>query len=391
MEYVAIEQKKRIGEIDYLRGFAILAVVATHTSARFIQIPNINLLLIINVIIDVFSHFAVPLFIFISGFVLSLNYKGSFSKKTFLQKRVKSILPPYIFFSTLYITFRIIQSAIIGNLKFPSLMDISFYFLTASSYYHLWYFALIIQFYVFYPYIMKIYEGFKNEGKTFFLIFLALTTQQIWLIIRDIAVTFLKSSTYFNSITSFNAILITLLDRIFLSHIFYFVIGIYVCQNYEYVLDKIFKVKKWVLPATVIITGVISALWINGIVKYGSYYNIPQSYFLIPDLLESIYFPFIFSILFIISFNFSVIKNKYSNYSKAILVIGRYSFGIYLIHALYMTIIQTLVFPQFGVDFNNLIFYPVLFISTLLLSYFSIYLMTYLPHSEIITGIENKS
>lgn len=98
MKFLFIQQKKRIGEIDYLRGFAILAVIATHTSARFIQIPNINLLLIINVIIDVFSHFAVPLFIFISGFVLSLNYKGPFSKKTYLQKRVKSILPPYIFF-----------------------------------------------------------------------------------------------------------------------------------------------------------------------------------------------------------------------------------------------------------------------------------------------------
>jgi peptidoglycan/LPS O-acetylase OafA/YrhL len=96
--------------------------------------------------------------------------------------------------------------------------------------------------------------------------------------------------------------------------------------------------------------------------------------------------PCIFSILFILTF--SIIKNKNS---KIISFIGRYSFGLYLIHALYIDIIIRLVFPQFGVDFSHFIFYPILFISSLLLSYFSVYLISRLHYSEIIIGLKNKN
>jgi len=384
----SIQKIKRIEEIDYLRGFAILAVIAIHTSANFTRILNINMLLVINVIIDVFSHFAVPLFIFISGFVLSINYKGLFSHKIFLQKRAKSILPPYIIFSILYTLLNITHFAL-NDFEFPSIKRIIFNFLIANSYYHLWYFALIIQFYIFYPYIIKTYENFVNFGRIPFFIIFALITQQLWLIIRVTAIKYFDI--YFNSVNDFDTVLSIILDRVFFSHIFYFILGIYVSQNYEYIIDKIFRVKKWILPIIIIFTGLISVLWINGIVKYGSYYNIPKSYFLVPDLLGSIYFPLIFSIFFITTLKFTIIKNKFAGYSKTVLLIGRYSFGIYLIHPLYIKICMSLLFPQFGVYFYHLIFYPVLFILTLLLSYLSVHVTSYLPFSEIIIGIKNKN
>jgi surface polysaccharide O-acyltransferase-like enzyme len=387
MEDLFIKQINKFDEIDYLRGFAILAVIAIHTSANFTNIKDINLLLIVNVIVDVFSHFAVPLFIFISGFVLSLKYKGLFSQKAFYKKRAKSVIPQYIIFSTIYILLNIAISSINGNLKFLSITKIMFYFLTASSYYHLWFFALIIQFYIFYPYIIKSYEKFASDGRTFFFIFFALITQQVWLIIKAATITYFTSNTYSNSITYFNEILNLLLTRVFFSYIFYFIIGIYVCQNYEDVLDKVFNAKKWILLTLIVFTVIISALWINGIAKYGSFYNVSQSYSIYYDLLNSIYYPFIFSLFLIISLNLLKNKNKYLNYSKNISLLGRYSFGIYLIHPLYMTMIIT-IFSHFGVDFNLFIFYPTLFILTLLLSYFSVYLISHLSYSEILIGIK---
>jgi surface polysaccharide O-acyltransferase-like enzyme len=51
MECLSINPIKKFDEIGHLRGFAILAVIAIHTSANFTKIQNINLLLIINVII----------------------------------------------------------------------------------------------------------------------------------------------------------------------------------------------------------------------------------------------------------------------------------------------------------------------------------------------------
>lgn len=382
MNDLSTQKNKRIGEVDYLRRFAVLAVIAIHTSSNS-QILNLNLLLIVNLIIDVFSHFAVPLFIFISGFVLSLNYRGLFSQKTFYKKRAKSILPQYIIFSILYLLLNIIISEIHGNLEYPSIKTVIFYFLTAGSSYHLWYFSLIIQFYLFYPYIIKIYEKFVGNYETIF-IFLALIAQQLWIVIKMIAINYINSSTHFSSLTYF--ISIYFVDRAFFSYIFYFILGIYLCRNYEYVTDKVFQNKKWIIVTIVVFTGAISALQINGIIKYGSYRSIPQSYFLVSNLLDSIYFPLIFSMLSIISLNIHTNKYKYSKYLNVFSLIGKYSFGIYLIHVLYITLIGTLIFPRLGIDPYHLIFYPVLFISVLILSYFSIYLISYLPYSKIIIG-----
>ena len=366
---------KKFDEIQFLRGFAILAVIAIHTTVNYANITKLSMLLITNVVIFNFSKFAVPLFIFISGFVLSINYKGLFSKKTFYKKRAISIIPSYIFYSILYILFNIILSAINGSLKFPSLIEIIYHFLTATSYYHLWFFVLITQFYIFYPYIINLYDNFKTSNKTFLFIVFVLIIQQAWLIIKDVAVSY----TYYNNI--FNSKLIYIIVKgffydFFFGYVFYFIIGIYVCQNYEYALTKLSNAKKFILIIMMILTGMTSVLKTMEFVHYGSesVSNIPTSYSVVIDVLYSIYFPFIFAILLLISLNLVNINNKYFNYSKIIFHIGKNSFGIYLIHPLYLTILVTLIFPKFGVDFNQMIFYPALFILTLILSYFSVYL-----------------
>lgn len=386
------QQKNRIEEIDYLRGFAILAVIAIHTSANFTKIQNINLLLIINVIIDVFSHFAVPLFVFISGFVLSLNYNGLFSKKIYYKKRAESIFPQYIIFSILYIMLSIVYSVANGEFTPPSIIKIIFYLLTASASHHLWYFAIIIQLYILYPYIQNIYKKFVDTNKTLYFVAMTLIIQLVWIVIKNTAQAYLNSTTYLSSITYFylyfNPIINTLLSRIFLSHIFYFVLGIYVYQNYKDVKNGILKAEKWIFPTILVITGVISDLWIKGIIEYGSYDKIPKIYFIFPNLIEPLYFSLIFSVLLIISLNISNTKNKYSN---IILSLGKYSFGIYLIHVLYIQIIVETIYPFFGISYNQWIFYPVLFILTILLSYESVHQIAHSPYSEIIVGIKNTT
>jgi peptidoglycan/LPS O-acetylase OafA/YrhL len=61
-------------EIEYMRGFAALAVIAVHISMNYTQIPTVNLLALLNVFIYIAAHFAVPVFIFISGWVLAARY-----------------------------------------------------------------------------------------------------------------------------------------------------------------------------------------------------------------------------------------------------------------------------------------------------------------------------
>lgn len=383
-----MEQKKRIEEIDYLRGFAILAVIAIHTSTNFTMMQNVNILLIINVIIDIISHFAVPLFIFISGFVLTLNFDGTLPKRKFYKRRAISIIPPYIIFSIIYIVFDIMITGTNSQLVLPSIVKIAFYLITASSSYHLWYIALIAQLYILYPYLEKMYIDFKEKNRTLIYICIILIVQQLWILAKMNIQIQLNTINYFSSINVFNSIVDNILSRIFLSYIFYFVLGIHVSKNYKEIKDKILKNESWIIPTILIITAINSILWINWITKYGSFDGIPKQNFLITSLIGSLYYPLIFSILLINSMNFSNIRNKYP---AIISLLGKYSFGIYLIHVFYMRIIVELIYPHFNINCNQWMFYPILFCSTVILSYFTVSQIAHLPCSNIIIGTNNPA
>jgi hypothetical protein len=117
-----------------------------------------------------------------------------------------------------YILSNIVLSAINGELKYPSIIAILFNFLTACNCYHLWFFALIIQFYIFYPYIIKLYEFFSESNRIFFFIFVVLIIQLIWIVISDTARTSIAANIYLNSI-KYSKIILNLFFRDF----FYFI------------------------------------------------------------------------------------------------------------------------------------------------------------------------
>ena len=128
---------KWFDEVDILRGFGILAVILIHVCGG-IHESNLNALVITNMFIALFSGaFAVPLFIFVSGFSLSNKYSGSFSYSSFWEKRLKFIIPPYIIFSFFYL----ISSN--GLNSMPSLHTTFNLVLTQNSYGFLWFIPLI--------------------------------------------------------------------------------------------------------------------------------------------------------------------------------------------------------------------------------------------------------
>jgi len=79
-------------EIDILRAIAILGVLSIHVSAYFVYMKDITLLTFFYVSIDILSHFAVPLFVFISGFVLFNKYHDHMSYIKFCKSRIKTII-----------------------------------------------------------------------------------------------------------------------------------------------------------------------------------------------------------------------------------------------------------------------------------------------------------
>lgn len=358
--------------MDYLRAFAILAVLAIHVSAGFTAIPNINALMVVNIGIDIFSHFAVPLFIFISGFVLYLKYQKNYSQKEFYQKRFWRIIPPYLLFTTFYLIFNAFIAAYkTGTFTFPSILQIAYAYLAAGGYYHLWFFLIIIELYLLYPVIIKIYNFFLDRGTDWLFLVLALVLQLGWQIFG--ANFQLHLFGYDLSIT----------NKIFFCEIFYLVFGIYICKHYptikEWVLKK--SILTFVTP-TIIFTIIGSGLWLTGIYIYGSYNSIPDiSFTFIESLIQPLFYLFIFALLFAVS---NKITNSNKNF-KWLLTVSLYSFGIYLIHPFFQTGL-IYVGKIFGITYETIIYYPLTFILTLALSMIFVYIIRKFKYYKYIIG-----
>lgn len=129
-------------EVQNLRAIAILAVILIHVTAKFTAVGSLTYVTGIALVLDSAAQFAVPLFICISGFVLTIK---CYPLSTFYFRRGLTILPAYLLFSVIYATW----------LHKPILKSI----LTANASYHLPFFAIIFGLYLLYPLIMRLYFG----------------------------------------------------------------------------------------------------------------------------------------------------------------------------------------------------------------------------------------
>ena len=369
MEANKIGQTKRgiIEEINYLRAFGVLAVIAIHTTGYFTEINRLNLLVILNLWTDVFAQFAVPLFILISGFLLAKKYRGNFSISQFYRKRIRSIIPQFLIFSVLYTSFNNWDAVKNSSLN-TNLTLIFNHIWQSDASYHLWFFAIIIQFYIFYPVIIKIYDLFQQYNKAELLISLMLIIQILWLVGTHIS--------YFTGIHVHH----------FIAYLFYFGMGIYTCDHYEKLKKSVHHLTSFLLTTSLGLTIGASFFIVVGLSLGYKYYDIPTYFFIGPE--------FVYPILRIITFLFlfdlaSKLAGKRSILAKIFYKIGEYSFGMYLIHIFFNQYTITML-RNYNVDYNNWRFYPIVFVVTVIFSYLAVRLISYLPFSYYIIGHQNK-
>lgn len=357
--------RRTLGELTFLRGFGVLAVIAIHTTAYFTEIKSYNTLVLLTLWTDIFSQFAVPLFILISGFVLARNYRADFSLTTFYRKRIRSIIPQYLIFSVLYTLFNnweVMQS----NPLSTNLALILTNILHSKASYHLWFFAIIIQFYILYPLIIKIYDFCKHLDKVEFLMASLLIIQTLWMVsIHTATFPFLKLN--------------------FISFLFYFGLGIYACDHFEQLKKASNRLTPLYLITSLALTLGASFFIIIGLTT-GYRYNSMPAYFLMGE--EFIY-PVLRISTFLLFFNLAAsLVGKRSILAKVIHRMGDYSFGIYLIH-IFFNQYAIRVLQNKAIDYNNWVFYPIVFVVTLVFSYLAVRLISYIPYSYYILGRRN--
>lgn len=361
----------KLVEIQYLRGFSILAVLVIHVSTHSYGVSNLNLVVIINIISHLLASFAVPLFIFVSGFVLSLKYIPPFNKNIFYSKRMQSILPPYLIFSSIYMVLGVVISYFEGVIKIPSFLDILYNITTASSHGNLWFIALIAQFYLFYPQIINLYYICVRSGKVIFLFCILIGLKYLWLFFE------LISSNSVNSTFQY------LIGIVFIPKTFYFILGIHVSNNYGAVKKQLIESKGILyIFFTIFIVFFISILTLL-LIHFGKYSNIPVYYKILISMSYLLYHPLVFFVLLVSCLSLS---STNSILSRLISWFGTNSFGIYLIHGIYIDIFVNLLFPKLHIYANQWSFYILFFISVTCLSYYSILFIEHLPYNILITG-----
>lgn len=145
-------RKETIWEINLLRAFAILAVLLIHnTSMPLNRLDHDSSMYGVYLLLNSFSGFAVPVFLFISGIVLLYTYhdKPCTPKAIgeFYRKRTASVLLPYLFFSVIYF--------ILNNYNVPEYLHspkrFAYLLLTGRAHTHLYFMFIILQFYALFP------------------------------------------------------------------------------------------------------------------------------------------------------------------------------------------------------------------------------------------------
>jgi probable poly-beta-1,6-N-acetyl-D-glucosamine export protein len=146
------DQAPRLDEIDILKGISILAVVGLHVlssldSTLFTTSPHRLFFIGLNQAL----RFSVPLFVAISGYLLSQKYsKQPFNIVPYLTKRVLTLVPLYVFWSAIItLVLSLYEGSTIPSLSLEQLV-------TGKPDYHLYFVPMMLVLYFIFPIILKL-------------------------------------------------------------------------------------------------------------------------------------------------------------------------------------------------------------------------------------------
>jgi peptidoglycan/LPS O-acetylase OafA/YrhL len=294
LSYHTIMQKDRDISFDAFRGLAIITVVAIH-SWRCPTTGGWSLFFIVTY--RQLLNFAVPAFIFISGYWMAKKPIRSLGDyRAFLTRRLSRILIPYLFWSSILLGYEAIKTHDID------VQQIIFKLLTGRATTIYFFIMVISQLYIITPLLQ--YINRKRYGLMLVLILNVISLLSAYL-----------SRLYFNYWIP--------VSSAFYSWVIFYEIGLVVDSSD----NKIFAAKKvqlFILPA------ILVCLLISGLeasILLSKYDNLSARYFAVAPVKYS---SFLYSVCIITAFLH--IRKHLSHQPKFLAALGYYSFGIYLIH-----------------------------------------------------------
>ena len=217
-------KKQRLPAIEYIRGISMLGVIAIHVGSQYLMNPSANIHLV--ALLETVTRFAVPIFFFISAFGLfyNLDINSPFNYKSFMQRRFKTVLIPYLMWSFLYL----IHDNLYYNYGVPGLGYIISILFFGLAKYQLYFLVILLWFYALMPLWISI---IKNISKS----------ELIKLLILQITFNYFSSYSVIlnNFVYSLPAdsllkdFLFFRLNYLILHYVFIFILGGYLAVHFE--------------------------------------------------------------------------------------------------------------------------------------------------------------
>jgi surface polysaccharide O-acyltransferase-like enzyme len=293
--------------LDVLRALAIFAVLILHLSAdpasAYGKLPALSWLS--SALYNGLTRFCVPMFVLISGSLL-LNPARDASIKELFSKRLPKLLIPLVVWSIIYVLFQNYGNHSFSSFSFVNTLK-AFY--QGPLVFHFWFLYMMIGIYLIYPVINAFIKGATESQVLYFI--------AIWFMVNCILG---MIETLFETAAGLELYSFT-------GYIGYFVLGYYL-QNHIFTKQQL-KLAGFAgtLAFMVSVSGVILLQTCH--IKH--YAELIESDFTpeIPFALAGIF-------LFFKSYNFS---EKPTWFKGIAAEISRESYGIYIVHVLFMRLL----------------------------------------------------
>lgn len=181
-------KKKSLDEVQLARAFAIFAVLIVHSSSSGVTtIEHDSVLFPIYNFFNIAGKLGTPTFIMLSSFVLFYNYYprkiDTGLIKRFYVKRLKFILIPYVLFSAIYF---VIKMYVYYDYPSISYAIQRFLFLLAlgKAHTHLYFVFISVQFYLLFPLLLLAFKQFSFLRK--YAVLIGLMAQWVWVVLNDV-------------------------------------------------------------------------------------------------------------------------------------------------------------------------------------------------------------
>lgn len=332
--------------IEFIRIFAIALTIMIHVSNVYIysfeKITNFDFL--ISIIYNSIARICVPLFFMISGIFL---IKQEYNRQKYFN-RIKK-------FVCILLIWSIIYYLINNNFKITNLTStIINSFLNANmTSRHLWFMYAIIGIYIALPFIQNMCKNLTKEQENIFLI--------LWAILSGFAVIYVPVARIITKTNVDITYPIPIINSAY--YLGYFISGHILYERFKD--SKTSKSKNIFLISYYILSTLVTIL---------------STYFI--SIIEKkvfdsmMWYRSIFTIIATVSIFILVVINEKKIKSSIILKLSKYSFGIYLIHMIFLKIIKSNLSI---IDLNPIISIPLITIIIYILSLLSCLIIKKIP------------